>query len=147
LSVFEKSRLQDREGLDVIRMRGHHLVCLHFFRGHGPSKEFVAKVDEVVGRAEKGEEIEVVEGADDVCRACPALQGERCAAKPDMDAQIREMDREAAAHLGLGVGARVLWEDVKAKVASTPGEWLAAFCEGCDWEKVCAEGKKALGLA
>jgi|GEM_PF-6392386 hypothetical protein len=41
----------------------------------------------------------------------------------------------------------VLWQDVRAKVASTPGEWLAGFCEGCDWEKVCAEGKKVLGLA
>jgi len=136
-----------KEGFGMLKMRGHHLICLHFFRGHGPSPEFIAKVEEVVGRAEKGEGIEVVEGADDVCRACPALQGEKCAAKPDMDAQIREMDRRAAAHLGVRVGARIAWPDVRARVAATPKEWFAAFCEGCDWTGVCAEGKRALGLA
>ncbi len=130
----------------MIRLRGHHLICLHFYRGEGYSREFVENLEDVVRRATEGEEIEVVEGADDICRACPTLQGEKCVARPGVDAEIREMDAEAAAHLGVEVGSKVLWHEIKAKVMTTSKEWLAAFCEGCDWGEVCAEKKKVLGL-
>ncbi|MDQ0285835.1 hypothetical protein J2Z49_000940 [Desulfofundulus luciae] len=127
-------------------MRGHHLICLHFYRGEGYSREFVENLEDVVRRATEGEEIAVVEGADDICRTCPALQGEKCAAKPGADAEIREMDAEAATHLGIEVGSKVLWQEIKAKLLATPKEWVTAFCEGCDWGEVCAGKKKALGL-
>jgi len=130
----------------MIRLRGHHLICLHFYRGEGYSREFVENLESVMRRVTEGEEIKVVEGADDICRACPALQEEKCVATPGADIEIREMDAEAAAHLGVEVGSKVLWQEMKAKVMATPKEWLAAFCEGCDWEEVCAETKKALGL-
>jgi hypothetical protein len=130
----------------VIKLRGHHLVCLQFFRGEGYNREFIANLEDVIGRAEKGEEIEVVEGADDVCRACPALKGDECVAKPGVDAEIREMDKEAASHLGVKVGERVRWQEVSPKVAATPKDWFAGFCAGCDWEKACVERKSALGL-
>lgn len=97
-------------------------------------------------RATEGEEIEVVEGADDICWACPTLQGEKCVARPGVDAEIREMDAEAAAHLGVEVGSKVLWHEIKAKVMAMSKEWLAAFCEGCDWGEIYAEKEKVLGL-
>lgn len=131
----------------VLKLRGHHLICLHFFQGEGYSREFIENLKGVVGRAEAGEEIELVEGADDVCRACPALKDGRCASKPDAEAEIREMDVEAAAHLGISAGERVHWRDLKVKVGATPKEWFAAFCAGCDWEKACVERKRGLGLA
>ncbi|NHM25886.1 DUF1284 domain-containing protein [Desulfofundulus sp. TPOSR] len=130
----------------MIRLRGHHLICLHFYRGEGYNREFVENLENVMRRATEGEEVEIVQGADDICRACPTLQGEKCVAKPGVDAEIREMDAEAAAYLGVEVGSKVLWHEIKAKVMETPKEWLAAFCEGCDWGEVCAEKKKALGL-
>lgn len=130
----------------MIRLRGHHLICLHFYRGEGYSREFVENLDDVIRRATEGEEIEVVEGADDICRACPTLQGEKCVARPGVDIEIREMDAEATAYLGVEVGSKVFWQEMKSKVMAMPKEWLVAFCEGCDWEEVCAEIKKALGL-
>jgi len=130
----------------MIRLRGHHLICLHFYRGEGYSKEYVKNLENVLNRAAEGEEIEVVECADDVCRACPTLQGEKCVAKPGMDVEIRKIDAKATKRLGVEVGSRVLWQEIKAKVMSTPKEWLETFCKGCDWEKVCAEKKKVLGL-
>uniref|UniRef100_A0A7C2EIU8 DUF1284 domain-containing protein n=1 Tax=Ammonifex degensii TaxID=42838 RepID=A0A7C2EIU8_9THEO len=130
----------------MLRLRGHHLICLHFFRGEGYSQEFTANLREVTKRAEDGEEIELVSGADDVCRACPKLAGDECKAKPRADTEIREMDSVAAAHLGLKTGARVRWAAVKEKVAATAPDWFAAFCAGCDWEGVCAPRKKELGL-
>lgn len=130
----------------MLKLRGHHLICLHFFRGEGYSREFVANLREVVGRAQAGEEIELIAGPDDVCRACPALEGDKCQAEPGVDTAIREMDAEAAAHLGLKVGERVRWAVVKEKVAATPPDWFAAFCAGCGQEWICALREKELGL-
>ena len=130
----------------MIRLRGHHFVCLHFYRGEGYSPEYVKNLEDVLYRAMDGEEIEAVACADDICRACPTLQGEKCVAKPGMDAEIRQMDAEATLRLNVDVGSKVFWREIKTKMMAAPKEWLAAFCRGCLWEKVCAEKKKSLGL-
>ncbi|MEW6573377.1 MAG: DUF1284 domain-containing protein [Bacillota bacterium] len=131
----------------MIRLRGHHLVCLQFFRGEGYDRVFIENLQTVVGRAVKGEEIEVVEGPDDVCRACPSLEEGRCSSQPaGGEANIRELDEKARAHLGIGVGERVLWREVFARVSVTSEEWFAGFCEGCEWEKACVDRKKDLNL-
>jgi len=130
----------------MIRLRGHHLICLHFYRGEGYSREFVENLENVVRRASDGEEIEVVEGADDICRACPTVQDGKCMAVPGADEKIRKMDAEAAAYLGVAFRSKVRWPDVKAEVMAAPKEWLAAFCAGCDWKGTCAEVKATLGL-
>ncbi len=62
----------------VIKLRGHHLVCLHFFKGEGYNPEYIENLREILRRAEAGEEIEVSSGVDDVCRMCPNLKGEIC---------------------------------------------------------------------
>ncbi|MEW6173248.1 MAG: DUF1284 domain-containing protein, partial [Bacillota bacterium] len=116
----------------MIRLRGHHLVCLHFFRGEGYNREFIDNLEEVLGKAEKGDTIEVIEGADDVCRACSELKDGQCAHTPDADANIRQLDAKATVHLGVSPGNTVLWQDMKARVAATPKEWFVPFCDGCE---------------
>lgn len=121
----------------MIRLRGHHLVCLHFFKGEGYSREFIENLSDVLSKVEKDEEIEVVEGADDVCRACPSLQAGKCASKPDAEQEVRKLDRMAMDRLGIEVGGKVLWRDVKTVIYATTNEWFAAYCRGCEWERVC----------
>lgn len=60
----------------MVKLRGHHLICLHFFKGEGYSKAFVENLREVVKRAEN-RTLEIVTGGDDVCAACPELQEQR----------------------------------------------------------------------
>ncbi|MDI3281646.1 MAG: DUF1284 domain-containing protein, partial [Bacillota bacterium] len=119
------------------RLRGHHLVCLHFYRGEGYSPDFVARLGEVVQRAGAGEEVEVVAGADDVCRACPYLADEQCAHRPGAEAGIQALDRTARSFLGVSPGDRVRWGEIKARVEAAPEEWFAAFCAGCGWRGLC----------
>lgn len=38
----------------MIRLRGHHLICLHFYRGEGYSREFVENLEDIVRRAKGG---------------------------------------------------------------------------------------------
>jgi hypothetical protein len=44
----------------VIKLRGHHLICLHFYRSEGYSREFVKNLEDIVRRATEGEKLEVV---------------------------------------------------------------------------------------
>ncbi|GAB6182991.1 hypothetical protein JCM13991_07320 [Thermodesulfovibrio hydrogeniphilus] len=61
----------------MIRLRGHHLICLHFFSGESYETDFIANLMDVLKRCE-GEEIEVVEVADDICLKCSYLQNSQC---------------------------------------------------------------------
>ncbi|MEW6214590.1 MAG: DUF1284 domain-containing protein [Nitrospirota bacterium] len=121
----------------AIKLRGHHLICLHFFSGEGYNSEFVVNLREILKRAEAGEEIEVYSGADDICKRCPYLKGDRCFYVKD--AEIREMDRRAIKLLRLKIKGRVKWLDIRKKIPEILHEWSREYCEECDWRKTCKQ--------
>lgn len=120
-----------------MRLRGHHLICLHFYRGKGYSPAFVENLSAIVRRAEEGEEIEVVSGADEVCSACPYLKDGLCGQKDGADEEIRGLDRKALAFLRVAPGESVLWQEIREKVLAAPSQWFDSFCTGCDWFDLC----------
>jgi hypothetical protein len=126
----------------TIKLRGHHLICLHFFRGEGYNPEFVANLREVIKRAEAGEEIEVYSGADDVCKMCPYLKEGICFYDKDTEAEIREMDRRAIRLLRLKTRWRVKWLDIREKIPQIFREWSKEYCEDCDWREGCEKENK-----
>lgn len=122
----------------VIRLRGHHLVCLHFFRGEGYGEEFVGRLRALVETAEEGGEVEVVSGADDVCVMCPYLEGGICRLTDDADEEIGHMDSSALRLLRLSPGEGADWLEVKKALPRVMKAWKQWFCEGCSWRKPCA---------
>jgi hypothetical protein len=125
----------------VIRLRGHHLICLHFFLGEGYKPEFIENLRGVLRRAGAGEEIEIAEGADDICRECPYLEDTVCLYDKNAENEIREMDRTATALLGLENKGTVNWTDIKKKIRSVFGTWAKRYCEECDWRLVCEKNE------
>ena len=121
----------------TIKLRGHHLICLHFFRGEGYNPEFVANLREVIKRAEAGEEIEIYSGADDVCKMCPYLKRGMCFYDKDTEAEISEMDKVALRLLRLKTHRRVKWLDIREKIPQIFREWAREYCKNCKWRKVC----------
>jgi hypothetical protein len=120
-----------------LKLRGHHLICLHFFKGEGYSPEFVTNLKKILRRMEIGEEIEVYSGADDICKMCPYLKVEMCFYAKDVETGIREMDRKAIELLGLKDQERVKWIDIKGKIPEIFREWAQEYCKVCNWRKVC----------
>lgn len=120
-----------------MKLRGHHLVCLHYYQGKGYAPDFVEKLTALISRAETGEEIEVVLGADDVCRTCPNLSNGQCAHKEGAEQEIRTLDEMARSFLAVDAGDQVSWQELKNKVGSAPEDWFASFCKGCDWLSLC----------
>lgn len=120
-----------------IKLRGHHLICLHFFRGEGYNQEFADNLLTILARVEAGEEAEVVYGHDDICRVCPHLKGSLCAYGEEAEKEIREMDMTALKMLGLQAGNKVDWRDIREKIPGIFGDWSGKYCFVCDWMPVC----------
>jgi hypothetical protein len=125
----------------VVRLRGHHLVCLHFFLGEGYNPEFVENLKEVLKRSETGEEIEILAGADDVCRECPYLKGGICFYDNNAEDEIGEMDGAAIKLLGLENRGKVNWAEIKKKIPTVFEKWAKRYCEECDWRWVCEKNE------
>jgi len=117
----------------MVRLRGHHLVCLNFFSGEGLGDEFRDNYRRLLERLTGGEPVAVADGADEVCRRCPHRQEDLCGWD---EAAVLRLDRLALAALGTAAGGAAAWTELTARVRSLPGAWWEEFCAGCDW--VCS---------
>lgn len=52
-----------------VKLRGHHLLCILTFVGHGYSRAFSDNYKAVVQRLNAGEPVVLVDGPDDICAA------------------------------------------------------------------------------
>lgn len=120
-----------------MKFRGHHLICLHFYRGEGYDREYVEKLSILMEKAAAGEIVEIVAGADDVCHFCPHLRHEQCKHQANSEQEIKELDQRALTHLGLKCGDQVIWRRLAQFVDKTPANWFQDFCQGCDWLELC----------
>ena len=117
-------------------LRGHHLVCLHFFRGEGYDEEFVENLRTVLKTAET-ERIEVRHGTDDICARCRYLDHARCQYSEAAEEGIGEMDRKALDLLKLSQGMKVKWAEIGEKIPEIFPVWHRAYCITCSWKWAC----------
>jgi hypothetical protein len=115
------------------KLRGHHLICLNFFRGQGYSEDYIRNVHSIIGK----ENIEIVKCADDVCALCQYLINDRCINPENPDEMIQHLDTEALKLLGLKPGMMVDWKMISDKLPDIIGEWKSHFCAVCSYRKVC----------
>ena len=120
----------------MARLRGHHLVCLHFYDGEGYDEPFIRNLEKVLAEVRR-EGAQVVEGADDVCSLCLHRSEDHCTYSAAADREIREMDRKALALLTLAPGDRADWKGTEETVVANFREWYAAHCFACSWRPVC----------
>lgn len=115
------------------KLRGHHLICLNFFRGEGYSEEFIRNIYSVIAN----ESIEIVKGQDDVCTMCPYFKGDTCKSAEFTNQMIQHQDREALRLLEFKPGMSVDWKMIADKLPGIIGYWKAQFCGECGYRKVC----------
>ncbi len=118
------------------RLRGHHLICLQFYRGEGYSEEFIENLENVLEKARQSGVL-IVEGADDICKACPYLVDGKCSYKENAEEEIRYLDFLALTLLGLSSERTVSWKEISERVVDIIDEWKDKACRDCEWRKVC----------
>jgi uncharacterized protein len=124
----------------MVRLRGHHLVCLFFFEGDLGETEYDLNRKRVIAKLEAGEPVAIVSGADDLCAHCPHLKGSQCVYKKGAQEEVVHLDKMAADCLGLSVGTITVWSETAQRVIHAPGKWFAQFCDRCDWLANCRIG-------
>jgi hypothetical protein len=115
-----------------VELRGHHLICLQFYKGLGYNKAFVENLNKVVEAWEKSPVV-IVEGPDVVCKACPYLEGQVC----KLSDKIPQKDRLALELLNLKTGCLIEKAEVKTKLSKVWDEWKHKACIDCLWKEVC----------
>ncbi|MDQ0214651.1 hypothetical protein J2S13_001048 [Oikeobacillus pervagus] len=127
-------------------LRGHHLLCVHGFRGMGYNDGFVAKMKEIVEdirNEEKDFFIQVVADLDQACAACPNRGETRCEASANSNEHVLTLDENVIHHLGLKKGESYLKSELVALTAKrvVPDD-LDILCKNCSWlaAGVCKEG-------
>jgi hypothetical protein len=119
-------------------LRGHHLICLHFFNGEGYDQTFINNLCAILNAVKSGG-LKIGAGGDDVCRNCPYLKNDCCEYAENADAEIREMDRKALELLDLSAGNSVPWDDITNTIPGIFPEWYKLYCEDCAWLTVCGK--------
>lgn len=117
------------------KLRGHHLICLNFFRGEGYSKKYIDNIYSVLQK----KEIEIVEGPDDVCAVCPYQKDNKCGNSEYTNENILTQDREALSLLEFKPGMVVNWKIIAAKLPHILDKWKPQFCIECNYREVCFE--------
>ncbi len=130
-------------GTEAVSLRGHHFVCLQFYRGEGYSATFVDNLNSIVGRSEM-QRARLVAGADDVCAACPGLAADgTCVDEQAGEAEVTRLDALAWALLGASPGETLSLAEARDRIAADAvgaGRWRFEACAGCAWEDVCEPG-------
>lgn len=122
----------------MLKLRGHHLICLHFFIGEGYDASFARNLKDILKRTGH-EMIKVTEGADDVCRMCPYLKADICRYDDNSDREMREMDNAALNLLKVKLEMSVGWAETKKKISGIFLRWRKDFCSACDWKTACVK--------
>jgi len=122
-----------------INLRGHHLICLHFFRGRGYDENFTKNLSNLLNNI-RNKEITITNSADDVCKKCPYLKGKECKYDYNSEKEIREMDKKAIKLLNIKEKT-IKWKRIREKLPKVFNEWLA-YCKTCDWKGDCKENSK-----
>ena len=117
-------------------LRGHHLICLHFFNGEGYDQTFIDNLENTLN-AVKSEGLKIGTGGDDVCGKCPYLKNDSCHYSENAEAEIREMDARALELLHLSAGKNVAWDSIKNIIPDIFSDWFRSYCSECEWLTVC----------
>lgn len=116
-----------------IRLRAHHLLCIHGFRGQGYSPMFVANMARLVERLGACVEtpVRIVSGADDVCCACPHMSDGIC---NHPDQSVDQIDQRVRAALGFDEDHTGSWSSILDTIRDRIDPFrLEDVCSGCRW--------------
>jgi len=122
---------------DIIKVRPHHGLCLHFFTGNGYDEVFVKNLQSVIDRFEENPDLLIVlhPECDIVCAACPNNDCNICKS----GLKVIEMDKNCLLLCGLVEGQIMTWGDFKKRVAVCilEADKMEQVCQRCRWRSHC----------
>ncbi len=128
----------------MIRLRGHHLLCLLGYRGMGYSPEYVENMTQIHRALRNAPDTTVllVSGSDDLCDRFPTSQPSHC-----NESRVHARDNAVIGKLHLGVGQPATWAEIQQRIKESvePSD-ITTLCSTCSWRSygVCEEGIRSI---
>lgn len=115
-------------------LRPHHGLCLLNFVGEGYNGEFTNNMSRTAAllKAYPETQIEIAEGADDLCKNCPHRRGSRC----ESDHPLL-FDQLVLKEIKLSPGEKLTWKEFSDRTRELAFNRLEEFCPGCQWLELC----------
>lgn len=121
----------------MMKIRGHHLLCMRYFQGKGYSKGFVDNFQKVIDKLRKNLIIEVVSQTDVICSKCPHLSNGRCVKKGlKSELRVRKKDELILKYIGLKPGTKLRFDSAQ-KAVEARLKLLKKSCRNCEWKRYC----------
>lgn len=125
----------------MLKLRGHHLLCIQGFQGQGYSRDFVENMASIIQELEEnlGQPVELVASCDSICARCPWNRDGTCSIKgPNSEERLGLRDRRVLRAIGAREGAILTFREVQSRITGLLEEFgLESFCEGCRWLALC----------
>ncbi|AWI56278.1 DUF1284 domain-containing protein [Sinorhizobium fredii] len=124
----------------MVRLRGHHLLCLLTFVGEGYTPAFTGNFRLIAARLSAGEEIEIVEGPDDICAPMLDRPEAHCRNNDirDRDAwALAAIDERLGIALKTGSVLNLDGQRLDALRAAFAAGLIRAACHECEWSGLC----------
>jgi hypothetical protein len=121
-------------------LRGHHLICLHFFDGEGYDQRFIENLETTLEKIGSSS-VNVCSGADDICRECLYLKQNTCSYDENAEKEVTGMDHRALYLLKFSVGREAGWEQIKRMLPQVFSQWYEVCCSECQWLNVCSKNE------
>lgn len=124
----------------MIKIRGHHFLCIEGFRGHGYSSDFVRNMKEIILKLKDDVDVVIVDFPDDICIFCPNLKDGRCVNEKGGEEYVLKMDRNFLSKSGFQSMKTYRYSYIKKiiyEVFKTKKD-LLGICDVCSWKKICA---------
>jgi len=120
-----------------LRLRGHHILCLHGWRGIGYSADFTANMHSVHSLLRSSPDllVQVLDSPDDICALCPHLSNAGCTRNGnDSEDRISSKDAAILHVLELTPGDRLTASDLFTLACDRfEPAGLRDVCGSCRW--------------
>lgn len=125
-----------------MKLRPHHLLCIQKYTGKGYDRPFAANMEELLRQltAQPDTAIQLTEGRDDVCAACPNMVDGKCSSQE----KVTRMDRGVLGACGFAYGQVDSWRALAASVENRifQTEQFNEICGPCQWFELCRGTRK-----
>lgn len=122
---------------DIMKVRGHHILCIQGFQGYGYSEKFVEHMSKAIKDLSTSSQIKILDECDEICSMCTNNCNNRCKDA----AKISKMDKIVLEELGIKKGEIInlkeynIFEYANKKLQNK--EKSQRICGECSWQRVC----------
>ena len=115
----------------MIKLRGHHVLCILGYTGWGGSPDFIDNMTKIADELteNKSTQLVLIDGADDVCAKCEWQKGSDCVHESPPKIQ----DDKVIKYFGLEIGKTYSYDEAEKLIRSKINiENFTDICGTCD---------------